>query len=199
MKAVLEAPTIYYKPHKGRNKEAEFFNTLKTHFSGATIINRNYALPSECIEYLVDTNILVTWLEADTLLPSERRKKCMRVLNDCSAQLKVGLSASRISFDIVVVQNGRPYYWEFHEEQHRELTDGRESKLFISDNSPVIVQRYLQRLVRDVWRTQYFHPYTIVWSDWFTDNQTTYRPQLSDDFREFGKRSKFSFEAFCQM
>jgi hypothetical protein len=191
--------TIYYKSHKNRNREVTFFNTLRACFPGATIVNQDFPIECKYLDCFVDTDKLIAWLEADQLLPTTRRRKGIETLTKCPPQIRVALRHHPLSFDVVIVQNNLPYYWEFHEEQHRELTDARRQKLFTPYGNSFGVERYLQRLVRDVWRIQYFRPYTIVWSDWFSNHQATYQPLLLDDFQELHESDEFSFQAFCQI
>jgi hypothetical protein len=191
--------TIYYKPHPKRTREAAFHDALLKQFSDAVWRKENYLIPSAYLEKVVDAHQLIAWLEAETLLPSKKRQQCIQMLKGGPQQLKVAVQVSRISFDIVVVADERAYYWEFHEEQHRKLTVARKSKVYTLDGTAVEMPRYLQRLVRDVWRTLYFRPYTIVWSDWFEASAATYHVALSDGFQEFYKVGSFSFRRFCHI
>ena len=176
--------------------EIVFFDTLKKRFP---IIPQYRQVDPRCLDKCVDRDKLVDWLEADKLLPATRRNRCIEVLRGCPSQLKVALEPSRISFDFVVMQDGQPYYWEFHERQHRELKKDRPwREIYRDDGSPLKVPRYLQRLVRDVWRVLYFRPYTIVWFDWFAANQASYLPSLQTGLNEFHIRDGFSFQKFCQ-
>lgn len=190
---------IYHKPHKDRVREAQFFTTLRGYFPNVKVVEQSFSIDRKSLDSLVNTEKLLAWLHADKLMPAAKRRKCLEILKSCPPQLKVALDVSQISFDFVLVQNGQTYYWEFHEEQHRKLTVERIQMVFAPDGSPFHVPRYVQRLVRDVWRTLYFRPYTIVWSDWFAANHGTFRPLLSDGFQEFHKISKFSFGVFCQV
>jgi len=191
--------TIYHKPHQSRTREAVFFNALLTQFPNAVFCNENFPIQSNYLGKFVDTRKLIAWLETETLLPNTKRRQCVQILKGCPEQLKVALQVSRISFDIVVVANQQAYYLEFHEEQHRRLTVSRIRKVFASDGTAIEVPRYLQRLIRDVWRTLYFRPYTIVWSDWFEEHQATYKVTLRGSFQEFHKDGRFSFREFCHI
>jgi hypothetical protein len=190
---------IYYRPHRNHHREAAFFNALKKGFSEAKVINESYEVDPKYLNCYIKTHRLIAWLQADKLLPYRKREQCIEVLSNCPDQLKVALTTSRISFDIVVVQDEKAYYWEFHEEQHRKLPDSRRKKVFTSNGTAIEIPRYLQRLIRDVWRALYFRPYTIVWYDWFACNEKNYEPCLFTGFREFHDSENFSFQAFCQI
>ena len=191
--------TIYFKTHQNRIREAQFFTVLSSQFSEAIVRNENFQIDSFYLEKFVDTRTLIIWLNAEKLLPKRRSQNCIQILNRCPDQLKVALKPSQISFDIVIVKNQQPYYWEFHEEQHRKWKKSKTSKVYASDSTAIEVPRYVQRLIRDVWRVLYFRPYTIVWSDWFEYHQTTYNALLKNGFQEFHNQGMFSFQEFCRI
>jgi len=190
--------TIYHSFHKKRNDESDFFGTFQTAFPDAIITNDNFRVESRYLNCFVEKEMLSKWLSEDDLLPRTRRRYCLENLRHCPDRLKVCLDSTRILFDIVVVHDDRKYFWEFHESQHCRLTDNRDSRVYAPDGSKFVIPRYLQRLIRDVWRAQYFTPYTIVWSDWFANNRGNYRPVLLDGFNEFCINGRFSFRSFCQ-
>ncbi len=149
------------------------------------------------LDCLISTRGLLACLNADCCLPTVKRQECIDLVRTLPAQIRVAIELFRISFDIVVEQNGQPYYWEFHEQQHRSLLDGREKSIYGLNGEEYRVPRFLQRLVRDVWRVQAFPDFTIVWYDWFKTYKQSYKPVLSSGFREYRLPSQFSFEAFC--
>ncbi|MEW5869702.1 MAG: hypothetical protein AB1894_10540 [Chloroflexota bacterium] len=185
---------IYYVSYASRGREARFFEAFLP--LGAKPIYANYRLPAELLEQLVDRQALLDSLRYDRKLSAGKRQRCIEILQTCPAQIKVALDVGRISCDIVVVAEGRPYYWEFHEEQHRKLSVDRPKQVYGADGRAVTVPRFVQRLVRDVWRAQYLRPYTIVWSDWFEVNGGTYKPVLAEGFQEFYLPGAFSFGKF---
>jgi hypothetical protein len=191
--------TIYHRPNKSRKREAAFFHALKRQFPEANP-SKDLVLP-DLPDKCVDRDQLIVWLKADTLLSDAKRQDCIKRLQArrCPPQLKVALEPSKISFDFVIVQGDKTWYWEFHEEQHRTLKDARPKQVFARDGKPFDVPRYLQRLIRDVWRVLYVRPYTIVWFDWFAANQAIYLPSLQDGLYEFHLSDRFSFREFCQM
>lgn len=191
--------TIYYKPHIKRVREAAFFNFLKTHLPHATVIHQNFPIPSHYLSQTIDTHRLIKCLQIDQILPAKARSECIRILNNCPSQLKVALTPSQISFDMVVKAGTDIYYWEFHEEQHWKLTVPRPQKVYTADNKPLEIPRYLQRLIRDIWRLEHFPAYTIVWHDWFEENQVQYAPELLKSIEEFHLPGKFSFRQFWQL
>ncbi len=158
------------------------------------MVEENFLVDPAYLDLLVDTGRLIRGLQRDTKLPAARRQRCIDILKNCPPQIKVASDPARVSFDVVVAADGVPYYWEFHEEQHRRLTVDRPKKIFAPDGAPVEVPRFLQRLVRDVWRAQHFRPYTIVWSDWFARLSPPYQTGLEPGFREFHLAGAFAFQ-----
>lgn len=185
---------IYHCSHKSRKSEASFVKTFRTQFPDAEWHNNNYPIAESYFDMPVCKDLLLSALKNDKLLSRNQRNTCIEELENCPELLKV-ISNHKISFDIVVTEGESVYYFEYHENQHRQLKDNREKFLYNAENNnQITVPRCLQRLVRDVWRLQNFRPYTIVWKDWFEKN--TYKPQLQSELHEYGITDKFSFKDF---
>ena len=189
---------IYHRPNSKRARESAFLSCLCDYYPEAKHKKEDFSFDESCLNCLINKEALVSALRKDCYLPDNRRKDFIEKLSNLPPQLKVATYPSRISFDFVVCKDGQPYFWEFHEEQHRTLQDRRPKKLFKPDGTPICVERGLQRFVRDVWKAQYFRPYTIVWSDWFEANKEIYKPVLRDGFNECAEPKKFSFKRFCE-
>ena len=142
-------------------------------------MNKKAGIDSNELNLYVDKLKLMTALTDTSLLSPAAKGRCYEALQNCPIKLKVALSTSLVSFDIVFKHEGKFYYWEFHENQHRSLQGSRPRDVFSPLDEPFKVPRGLQRLVRDVWRTEHFQPYTIVWHDWFAQNQNEYKPSLN--------------------
>jgi hypothetical protein len=192
--------TIYYKPHSKRVREAVFVEHLKMAFPQARLVLDNFRISPTYLDRFVQTSDILAALEADNLLPKQPRQHCLDLLATCPSQIKIARDPGRILFDVVVEQDDQIYYWEFHEEQHWKLTVTRIQTIYdAGNNAPIPVPRYLQRLIRDIWRVMYFHPYTIVWHDWFARHQREYRPELREGFHELYLPGTFSFSTFCNI
>lgn len=188
---------IYHKPHSNCVGQSLLVCFLRKHFSQANFIAESYTVPAELLDNYVNTQQLIVALENDQHLPDAPKQNCLAVLNNCPAYLKVALHTNRISFDIVIISDEGNFYWEFHENQHRNLSVVRGSNVYNAETKEIItVPRYVQRLVRDVWRFQNFENYTIVWQDWFVANCYDYQPQLQPGLKEFSLPNKFSFSDF---
>jgi hypothetical protein len=189
--------TIYYKSNSSRVREAAFVSWLQMHLPDAQLSTNHFPVCRTYLDRYIATQDLIDALKADNHLPKKPRQRCIELLHQCPTLLKVALEPTRISFDVVVEQDGQPYFWEFHEEQHRKLTLTRTQKVYDAQtNAPVQIPRYLQRLIRDVWRVAYFRPYTIVWHDWFAKNQNRLQPKLCEGLHEFNLLDQFSLSRF---
>ncbi|MGD0793823.1 MAG: hypothetical protein ABR920_18820 [Terriglobales bacterium] len=156
-----------------------------------------FALDPAKLNCPVSTPGLLACLNADCSLPKAKRQGCIDLVGRLPAQIRVATKPSRISFDLVVEHDGRTYYWEFHEEQHRRLTVRRARPVYRPNGEELWVPRFLQRLVRDVWRVKTFPDFTIVWCDWFETHRQSFDPVIAPGFREHYLPGRFSFEKFC--
>ena len=191
--------TIYHKPHRARKSEASFVQALQHQFPQARYCAENYPIESSYLHKYVHTAQLLAAIERDNGLPAKQRSHCIALLNDCPPELQVAHDPARISFDVVMTSDDDIYYWEYHENQHRRLTVARPRYIYDAATGVAItVPRYLQRLVRDIWRLQYFRPYTIVWKDWFETQQTSYQPKLQAGLQEYVLPQRFSFLTFYE-
>lgn len=195
----MKALNIYYKPHQSRVREHEFFLTLKSHFPMSTHCPIDYGINPQYLKQYVDRDRVVAFLESDTNLPVKKRILCIQALGACPKQIKVTPFASNIGFDIVLENEGKVHYFEFHEKQHRSLSVSRPQKIYAPDNTEYLVPRFLQRFIRDIWRTMYFRPFTIIWFDWFAEHKNDYMPEFHNGLIEHHLENRFSFTDFCQL
>lgn len=99
---------IYHAPHASRQREARFFEAFQS--LGAKPVPTNYRLPAELLERLVDRQALLDSLSRDRKLSALKRQRCIAILQTCPPHIKVALDVERISCDIVVVAEGKPYH-----------------------------------------------------------------------------------------
>jgi len=190
---------VYYKPHASRSSERAFFDHLVAHFPEAKVIDENFLVPNYTMSCTINKGQLTKALQKDIYLAPNKRRECIDILSACPNELKAVVDPKSISFDIVITTTQQTYYWEYHENQHRSLNVTRPQAIYNStSNTPIIVPRFFQRLLRDVWRALYFQPYTIVWKDWFDRHKSTYKPALQTEFNEFSQTDKFSFKRFIE-
>jgi hypothetical protein len=192
--------TIHHSPNSRRAREQAFLEKLTERFPDATI-EKGYLLDPRYLECLVCRDTLIQQLRSDKLLPENRKKEFIERLKqeDVPPKLKVATQPTRISIDFVVCEDGRPYYWEFQEKQHRNLSNRATRCVYGPDNKEIAIERGLQRLIRDVWKVQCLRPYTIIWFDWFEKHKTSYKPELMSGTHEYCEDDKFSFQKFCRV
>lgn len=188
---------IYYQPHANHAQETLFIEWLLQNFPDAQIVNDRFHFNPNHLDCFLQTREIIEKLEADNLLPNQRRLNCLDWLGNCPPQIKIALNPNRISFDVVIEQDKQIYFWEFHETQHRNLAVNSEAPIYNAiDDGIILVPRYLQRLLRDIWRVKCFPNYTIIWFDWFAQYQHEYQPELQTGFHEFHLPNLFSFRNF---
>jgi hypothetical protein len=190
------ATRIYHSQHRSGRREREFVAWLHAYLGGE-IFNERFPFAPSSLSYLIDSSGLFAWLDADRCLPLRRRQKCIDQLSTLPSQLRVAMKTGDLSFDVVVQQAGHTYYWEFHEEQHRNLKDDRPRIIYGADGQQYAVPGCFQRLLRDVWRIKAFPNVSIVWDDWFASEGRSTSPALIHGFREYHLRHRFSFKDFC--
>ncbi len=191
---------IYFRPHINHQAETVFINEIVDHVllqePVCEIVYHNFPIPPEWLNSVVSRDDLIDALAADELLPANPRALCLEDLARCPDKIKVTPFPHRVSFDLVIVHGEEKYFFEFHEEPHRRLTVCRDSYVYAENGAEFVVQRRLQRLVRDVWRMQVAPNYTVVWFDWFAANGVREIPILKAGLREFYLPGNFSFSAF---
>lgn len=195
------SPTIlYYQPNIQRTSEKLFFNALKYHYPDAIISNSHFYVPPSTFNQFLVVEKIILWLETERYFPTQMRLACLDILKSFpSPQLRIAFQPKEISFDFVLQKDERFYFWEFQERQHAKLTIDRPKKVYTPAGDPVIVPRFFQRLMRDLWRLSFFRPYTSVWKDWFESNARTNEClELSEGFREFHLPNKFTFQGFLE-
>lgn len=187
---------IYFKPHSSRISEQKFFNFIQSSLVDTNHIREDFTLPYDFKETLIDRDEILSALEANVLLSEKRKKICSSYLKKLPTEIRIAEKISSLSVDFVIQENGKTYYIEFHELQHRKLPDNRLKSIFSKDLIEYQVPRCLQRLLRDIWRWKYLDNYKIVWLDWFEQNPKSKIDFTSDGKKEFYLDGKFSFENF---
>lgn len=181
---------LYYQPHQSRRREAAFIDAINKKLLPIAIVKKNYPLPAELENTPLITSDVLSWITSSGL-KEKRKGELLDMAKGWPDELLVSKSIKRISCDIVLICNNHPYYIEFHEEQHRTLSVTRPKKIYSVSGEPIIVPRYVQRLLRDLWRIKYLKPFTIVWADWFEVTGTV--PPLNHGVNEYALPGAFRF------
>jgi hypothetical protein len=191
---------LYYQPNIQRTSESFFFTALKNHHHDAIVTNSHFYVPAATLDQFLEVENIIHWLETERFFPTKKRLECLDILRSFpTTHLRVAFLPRDISFDFVLQKNDRVYFWEFQERQHAKLTIDRPKKVYTPAGDPVVVPRFFQRLMRDLYRLSFFRPYTSVWKDWFeSDACTADCLELADGYREFHLPGKFSFKGFLE-
>ncbi|RLB65373.1 MAG: hypothetical protein DRH08_08070 [Deltaproteobacteria bacterium] len=189
---------VYYRPHNSRIRENQFFKALMGCYSQAVHHAENYPIPDGLFKNPVSRDQLARCLENDSHLPVNARQRSLEALQSCPADIFVMGEHGNISVDMVIVDSNGPTFIEFHEKQHRRLSDNRPRMVYDQQGRGCEVPRALQRLVRDVWRCLYLKPYSVVWWDWFETHGQHFELQEGNDYFEFALDGRFNFKDFLE-
>ena len=188
---------IYHIPNVRRKKESEFFYFIKKQFPDLIHLRENYYINSDYLNNnLIETEIIINKLKTDLKLPNKRKERCIDILKNLPDKLKIAISSKDLTFDFVIFFDENVYFIEFHENQHRQLKVSRKSYIYDIDDNVYFIPRYLQRLLRDVWRFKFCRPFIIVWFDWFEFNKGKFKLELKDGIHEYFIKDEFSFSSF---
>ncbi|PIR38565.1 MAG: hypothetical protein COV35_06490 [Alphaproteobacteria bacterium CG11_big_fil_rev_8_21_14_0_20_39_49] len=174
---------LYHLPHKSRKKETLFVSKIIESLN-PTVRKSYYPLTESIINRSVKTADIINWLDT-TKLSQKRRSKVTQELLRLPKEVKVALNTKQITCDVVIVSDNTPHYFEYNEKQHSRLTVNRPSKVYAADGTEIIVPRFIQRLVRDVWRTLYLKPYSVVWDDYFAQHGLDEIDLTADGYNEY--------------
>jgi len=185
---------IYHSRVKSRVRENQFVDSLRSAFE-AEFATEPWTFNSGLLNRTVNIAGLIGALQTDQRLTQHKRSKVLAALQQLPPEVRAFDGLSKINCDVVVVHNGASHFWEFHEEQHRKLSDNRPKKLHAVDGKELEVPRSVQRLIRDWWRLKNLRPLTIVWSDWFEEHSQIYEPKVQPGLVELGCTEKFLFSS----
>ena len=151
---------LYYAPHSQTHRQSAFFYAFGRTFKKTCVMWESYRLGEADIAGTIETCKIIDWLKDANGVGAKAKEKCLSALAQCPDQVRVALEPSQISFDVTAVdENGQPYFFEFHEEQHTNMTVDRPAVIYDIQGAPVTVPRFLQRLYRDLWRLTYVRPF----------------------------------------
>lgn len=187
---------LYHLPHKSRKKEALFVSKIIEALN-PTVIKSYYPLPNSLIHRSVKTADIINWVDT-TKLTQKRRSTVTQELLRLPKEVKVALNTKQITCDVVILSDNIPHYFEYNEKQHSRLTVNRPSRVYAADDTEIIVPRFIQRLVRDVWRTLYLRPYNVVWDDYFAQHGLDDIDLLADGYNEYCLPDTTNFKYFSK-
>jgi len=189
--------TLYYKPHPNRKHEAAFAQALIAGKLASKHVLEAPPISESLVHRPIDTRLLARRLRAEMLLPPRRREETLAALEALPRSLRVATSAARVSCDLAIESQGKLFYYEFHEKQHRSLSVARACAVYDLAGAQFDVPRFVQRFIRDVWRIQNLGNLTVVWFDWFAAAKSSAELRPAHGFREFSQPGRFSFRAYA--
>ena len=186
---------LYHSYHKKRKQEHEFLEFLQNKFPDMNYINKNYRIEDNNYDSSIEIKPIIESLKTDILLPKKRKQICIDTLSELNQErIIVFESANKISFDFTIKSNGNLFFFELHENQHKTLSVSRKTKIFDSNRNPILVPRYLVRLLKDIWRWKNLDNYQIIWADWFQLHSSELVNLLEQGKEEYGFKNKFQFK-----
>ena len=188
--------TIYNKPSSNQKAELLFQNYLLSKLPNFVHKNETYQLSeSEFTNPFVNVRKLEKAIFNSGNISQTKKAALFNILNKLPEKVKAAEKPNFISVDFVVVdENNRKYYIEFHEKQHRNLSVSRLTHICDEFQNRYEIPRFAQRLLKDIWRFENLPNYKIVWFDWFDkDPNCKIEEILSLENNELFIESKFSF------
>ncbi len=183
---------IFNKTNTKRVDEREFLNKLLDIFPNATHLDTEYSL-QECLsDKPLKIDILIKKIDRGEFISNLKKNRCIGELKLLPNEIKVVRNINEISVDFGIEYQNSVYFIEFNENQHRIDSNMRCKTIYDLYNNPINVPRYLQRLLRDIWRWQFLERYTIVWLDWFTVNKSKVIKYLNLKNMEYALKDKFT-------
>jgi hypothetical protein len=185
---------IYFKQYSNRKKEIAFFNYLTSNIKEGVIhINYNYNLNKDLINKTLNIDNIVKKVNNYDKFTSQKKGKIINELEKLPKEILVANCIDNVSVDFVIENETSLQLIEFHEKQHKVNSDKRLKPIYGIDNKRYETPRFVQRLLKDIWRFENLENYKIVWWDWFEKNNN-YIDLLNEDKKEYYLYKKFSFE-----
>ncbi|HRY34110.1 MAG TPA: hypothetical protein P5531_14185 [Bacteroidales bacterium] len=186
---------LFHSYNKDRKKEHEFLRFIINKFPDIEYINENYRFEESQIDSTIEVEPIIKGLKFDKFLPNKRKQICIDTLTNLHLE-KVSAfeSINNISIDFTIKANGINYFFELHEDQHKNLSVSRATKIFDLQGNMILIPRYLVRLLKDIWRWNNLTNYQIVWADWFEKHSNKLMNILEPGRHEYGLKNSFLFK-----
>jgi hypothetical protein len=160
---------IYNKPKSNQAKEKSFQTYLLTKLKEYKHVNETYTLcKDEFASLFIDVRKIERQLKIDNSISDRKKASVINILSKLPHKVRVAEACNLVSVDFLVVdaQNQKTYI-EFHERQHRALTVNSLTPVFDNQFNRYEIPRFVQRILKDIWRFENLPNYKIVWFDWF--------------------------------
>lgn len=188
---------IYYIPNSKQVKEKQFFDHLINGLPKTFHKKERFNLSEELLYKTLNINEIIKTLHTAKGISELKRNVWITELEKLPENVLILNSIKDISVDFVIELHDNTYFIEFHENQHRVDSNKRMKFIYDINNNPLSVPRYLQRLLRDIWRWKYLKNYKIVWFDWFSRNSDfSVGDLLTENNFEYSLENKFRISDF---
>lgn len=186
---------LYHSYHIKRKQEHEFLEFLQNKIPRLEYVNENFRIEEKMYDSSLEVPPIIEVLKSDTFLPKKRKQVCIETLTEINQErLIVFESVNKISFDFTIESDGKLYFFELHENQHKTLSVSRKMKIFDTNGDPILIPRYLVRLLKDIWRWKNLTNYKIIWADWFQLHSSGMLNLLEPGKKEYGFENTFQFK-----
>lgn len=156
------------------------------------INNKNHILDSNLINKELNIEYIIEKIKNCSNLKDSKKIKCINSLIKVNKSIKVIKKIEDISVDFAIIDNNNKIYLiEYNENQHYIDSNTRKTKIYDNLNNEIKIPRFLQRLLRDIWRWKYLDNYCIVWKNWFELNKNKANNFLISGKCEFSLENKF--------
>ena len=163
---------IYNNARTNQEKELAFLNWITNKFPNSKVLKESYILSDSLALSSLNTLSIAKKIQKNQHISIPKKVKCIKELLQLPETIRVVNSITNITVDFTLIDKSEIHFIEFHEKQHIIDSNKRPSNIYTVDGDIIKVPRYLQRLLRDIWRLKYLHNYKIVWYDWFAANKT---------------------------
>jgi len=190
---------LYHSYNIKRKQEHLFLEFILNKFPEIDYLKENYRLVENKCDSSIEIKPIIESLQNDIQLPKKRKQNCINILQDISNNHEIVVvfeSVNKISFDFTIKTDSDLFFIELHEDQHKKLKVNRQSKIFDSKGNVIYVPRYLQRLLKDIWRWQNLDNFMIIWADWFSSSSSEILELLEKGKIEYGEVNTFQFKNF---
>ena len=184
---------IYFKQYRNRKKEITFFNFLKDNLKNINHFDFNYSLDKELLDREINIEKVIKQVEKYNKFTAQKKEKIITELKKLPNEIMVANCIDNVSVDFVIEQKGNLQLIEFHEKQHKINSDKRLKPVYDLKGKRYETPRFVQRLLKDIWRFENLDNLKIVWWDWFEKN-IDYKNLLNENKKEYCLTNKFSFE-----
>lgn len=189
---------IYNKPRSNQKQEIIFQKYLLSNLKDHLHINQTYLLSEqEFLNPLINIRRIENLLLNFDKLSLEKKANVLSILNKLPDTVRVAEKNNLVSVDFLIIdENNKKCFIEFHEKQHRNLSVTRLTPIFDNKFNRYEIPRYVQRFLKDIWRIENLTNYKVVWFDWFQANQEYNAIELlSSEKKEFFEHGRFSFSS----